>query len=142
MEWWSAVLAFIGAGLGSWVSYIASRRDVAQRERAARADVSQREEQANLEEWGRRFTAALEGVSSDSVRQRALSRVLLVQLGQSDLATPEEKALVVAVLDAGARLGDDGGDVTQLRAGMMVDEVVYVEDNETVGSDSEQGGAP
>ena len=130
MEWWSAALAFVGAGLGSWVSYLVSRRDIAQREREAAADVSQRVAQSNLEEWGRRFTAALEGVSSESVRQRALSRVLLVQLGQSDLATPEEKQLVLAVLDAGARIDGDGEDVTRFRAGMLVDEVVYVEDNE------------
>ncbi len=141
MEWWSAALAFVGAGLGSWVSYVVSRRDVAQRERAASADVSQRVEQSNLEEWGRRFTAALEGVSSESVRQRALSRVLLVQLGQSDLATTEEKSLVLAVLDAGARFDGDGDDVTRFRAGMLVDEVVYVEDTEDNDPDSE-GGAP
>lgn len=140
MEWWSAVLAFVGAGLGSGVSYIAARRDVAQREREARADVSQREEQGHLEEWGRRFTAALAGVSSDSARQRALSRVLLVQLGQSALATDQEKNLVLAVLDAGARIDGDGEDVTRFRAGMLVDEVVYVEDTED-DPDSE-GDAP
>ena len=128
MEWWSAGLAFVGAGLGSWVSYLASRRDVAQREQAVAADMSQRVEQSNLEEWGRRFTAALTGVSSESPRQRALSRVLLVELGQSDLATDQEKALVLAVLDAGARIDGDGEDVTRFRAGMLVDDVVYVED--------------
>ena len=99
MDWWSAALAFAGAALGSGLSWVAARRDVAQRERAARADVGQRVQQANLEEWGRRFTAALAGVSSESPRQRALSRVLLVELGQSDLATEQEKALVLAVLD-------------------------------------------
>ncbi|MEO6018692.1 MAG: hypothetical protein ABIP45_00395 [Knoellia sp.] len=130
MEWWSAALAFVGAGLGSWVSYVVSRRDVAQRERAAQADVGQREEQGHLEEWGRRFTAALTGVSSESARQRALSRVLLVELGQSSLATEQEKALVLAVLDAGARIDGDGEDVTRFRAGMLVDEVLYVEDTE------------
>ena len=61
-------------------------------------------------------------------RQRALSRVLLVELGQSDLATEQEKALVLAVLDAGARMDGDGEDVTRFRAGMLVDEIVYVED--------------
>jgi hypothetical protein len=138
MEWWSAALAFVGAGLGSTVSWVVARRDIAQREAAARADVGQRVEQSNLEEWGRRFTAALEGVSSESVRQRALSRVLLVQLGQSDLATSEEKQLVLAVLDAGARIDGDGEDVTRFRAGMLVDEVVYVEDTED-DPDSEGG---
>lgn len=138
MEWWSAALAFVGAGLGSTVSWVVARRDVAQREAAARADVGQRVEQSNLEEWGRRFTAALAGVSSESVRQRALSRVLLVQLGQSDLATAEEKQLVLAVLDAGARIDGDGEDVTRFRAGMLVDEVVYVEDTED-DPDSEGG---
>lgn len=138
MEWWGAALAFVGAGLGSWVSYIAARRDVAQREQEALADVGQRVEQGHLEEWGRRFTAALAGVSSDSPRQRALSRVLLVQLGQSALATDQEKALVLAVLDAGARIDGDGEDVTRFRTGMLVDEVVYVEDNED-DPDSEEG---
>lgn len=140
MEWWSAALAFVGAGLGSWVSYVVSRRDMAQREQAARRDLGQREEQGHLEEWDRRFTAALEGVSSDSPRQRALSRVLLVQLGQSALATEQEKGLVLAVLDAGARIDGDGEDVTRFRAGMLVDEVIYVEDTED-DPDSE-GGAP
>lgn len=139
MEWWSAGLAFVGAGLGSWVSYLASRRDVAQREQAVAADMSQRVEQSNLEEWGRRFTAALAGVSSESVRQRALSRVLLVELGQSDLATSEERRLVLAVLDAGARIDGDGDDVTRFRAGMLVDEVVYVEDTED--DPESEGGA-
>ena len=55
MEWWSAALAFVGAGLGSTVSWVVARRDVAQREAAARADVGQRVEQSNLEEWGRRL---------------------------------------------------------------------------------------
>ena len=130
MDWWSAALAFAGAALGSGLSWVAARRDVAQRERAARADVGQRVQQANLEEWGRRFTAALTGVSSESSRQRALSRVLLVELGQSDLATEQEKALVLAVLDAGARIDGDGEDVTRFHAGMLVDEIVYVEDTE------------
>ncbi len=128
MEWWSAVLAFVGAGLGSAVSWAVARRDIAQREAASSADVGQRVQQANLEEWGRRFTAALTGVSSESPRQRALSRVLLVELGQSDLATEQEKALVLAVLDAGARIDGDGEDVTRFRAGMLVDDIVYVED--------------
>ena len=48
MEWWSAALAFVGAGLGSWVSYLVSRRDIAQREREAAADVGQRVAQSNL----------------------------------------------------------------------------------------------
>lgn len=128
MDWWSAALAFAGAALGSGLSWVAARRDLAQREQAARADVGQRVQQANLEEWGRRFTAALTGVSSESPRQRALSRVLLVELGQSDLATEQEKALVLAVLDAGARIDGDGDDVTRFRAGMLVDDIVYVED--------------
>ena len=54
----------------------------------------------------------------------------LVELGQSDLATDQEKALVLAVLDAGARMDGDGDDVTRFRAGMLVDEIVYVEDTE------------
>ncbi|KGN36835.1 hypothetical protein [Knoellia subterranea] len=139
MEWWSAALAFIGAGVGSLVSYLVARRDIAQREAEARADVGQRVEQGHLEEWGRRFTIALDGVSSESPRRRSLSRVLLVELGQSALATDQEKALVLSVLDAGARMDGDGDDVTRFRAGMLVDEVVYVEDT---GEDDDEGGVP
>ncbi|WP_404383817.1 hypothetical protein LL946_00855 [Knoellia locipacati] len=47
---------------------------------------------------------------------------------------------MLAVLDAGARFDGDGDDVTRFRVGMLVDEVVYVEDNED-DPDSE-GGAP
>ena len=137
MEWWTGVLAFVGAGLGGWLSYLASRRDVRQRDQAARRDRGQREELGHLEEWGRRFTAALEDVASDSFRRRELGRVVLVQLSASDLATPEETRLAEAVLDAGARLDEEGDDVTVRRPGLRVDDVVYVEDNE-----DEEGDRP
>ena len=137
MEWWTGVLAFVGAGLGGWLSYLASRRDVGQRDQAARRDRGQREELGHLEEWGRRFTAALEDVASDSFRRRELGRVVLVRLSVSDLATPEETRLAEAVLDAGARLDEEGDDVTVRRPGLRVDDVVYVEDNE-----DEEGARP
>lgn len=137
VQWWTGAVAFVGAGLGGWLSYLASRRDARQRDRAARGDRGQREEQGHLEEWGRRFTAALEGVASGSFRRRELGRVVLVQLSVSDLATPEETRLAEAVLDAGARLDEEGDDVTVRRPGLTVDEVVYVEDNE-----DEEGARP
>ena len=137
MEWWTGLLAFVGGGLGGWLSYLASRRDVRQRDQAARRDRGQREELGHLEEWGRRFTAALEDVASDSFRRRELGRVVLVQLSASDLATPEETRLAEAVLDAGARLDEEGDDVTVRRPGLRVDDVVYVEDNE-----DEEGDRP
>ena len=109
MEWWAGVLAFIGAGLGGGLSYLASRRDVRQRDHGG-PDVTgdSAKEPPHLEEWGRRFTAALEDIASDSFRRRELGRVVLVQLSASDLATPEETRLAEAVLDAGARLDEEG----------------------------------
>ncbi len=126
MDWVTPVLALVGAAAGASGTYVATQRGTRQRERAGQR-----------EEWGRRFTAALDDVASETFRRRELGRAVLVRLAQSGLATPEERQLAEAVLDAGARIDAHGSDVTRAVPGLLVDEVEFVEDN---GAD--EGGEP
>jgi hypothetical protein len=136
MDWLTGVLAFLGAGLGALLSYLAAQRGTAQRDQAALRDRGQREEQGHLEEWGRRFTAALEDIASDSFRRRELGRVVLVELSRSHLATDEERELAKAVLEAGARLEPDGDVLLSPPRSLTMDDLEFVEDN---GGDDEEG---
>ena len=136
MDWWTGVLAFLGAALGAGLSYVASRREVMQREAAARRDRGQRQEQGHLEEWGRRFTAALEDIASDTFRRRELGRVVLVELSESHLATQEERDLAKVVLDTGARLESDGDVLASPPERLMVDDLEFVEED---GPEDEEG---
>ncbi len=122
------VLALVGAALGAAGGYLGALRGTSQRERAARR-----------EEWGRRFTAALDDVSSETFRRRELGRAVLVELASSALASPEERELARVVLDTGARIDARGSDVTAaLQPGLTVDDVEFVEDNDG----DVEGGAP
>ena len=85
------LLAFGGAVVGSAVGYAAAR-GAAKVERAARA----------REEWGRRFTAALEAATSADGRGRAVGRALLVELMRSALASEQDRREASAVLQATA----------------------------------------
>lgn len=122
-DWLTPLLAFVGAALGAGATWWGMRRETAQQDR-----------QGQREEWGRRFTAALADVTDADPRSREIGRVVLVELAGSALATAEERRLAEHVLDAGARLDDDGDDVTARPAGVLVDELVFVKDTE-----SEQG---
>ncbi len=120
MDWLSPVFALIGAALGAGATYLGTRRGTRQRERAARR-----------EEWGRRFTAALDDISSETFRRRELGRAVLVELASSALADPEERDLALVVLDVGARIDARGSDVTAaLHPGLTVDDVEFVQDTE------------
>lgn len=129
-EWWPAILAFVGAAVGSGASFYAARRDTQSQAAAAADDLRQRERASAREEWGRRFTAALADLNSDdSFRRRELGRVVLVELVSSHLASSEERELAESVLTADARLDVEGDEVDLGRRGMVVDDVIVVEDN-------------
>jgi hypothetical protein len=85
------VFSFLGAGIGSALAYLGTRS-------ATRAERTAR----RREEWGRRFTAALQAVTSEDARRRATGRALLVALMRSELATEDDRRDAAAVLDAAA----------------------------------------
>ncbi len=85
------VLAFLGGGLGSLLTYLGGAR-------ATRA----RSEESRRAEWGRRFTAALAALTSADGTARATGRALLVELMRSGLATADDRREAAAVLDAAA----------------------------------------
>ena len=90
------VLAFLGAGAGAALAYVATR-SATKAEREAR----------RREEWGRRFTASLEAITSSDARRRATGRALLVELMRSELATDDDRRDAAAVLTAAATHTDD-----------------------------------
>lgn len=123
----TAVLAFVGAGVGSVLGYLATR-----------ANTRQEGERGRREEWGRRFTTALEALTSDDVRRREIGRTLLVQLLSSTLASDDDRATAAALLTTAAvysRRAD-----RDLRVAVPpgeLDDSVVVEDDES--SDTEEG---
>lgn len=131
VDWVTPVLAFVGGGGGGWLSYRAARRDTLARQEDERHDLTQREGQGRREEWGRRFTAALDDIASPDFRRRELGRAVLVHLSDSVLATREEKELAELVLDTGARLEDDGDLLVDPPEGIMVDDFRVEEDDGT-----------
>ncbi|GAA1878822.1 hypothetical protein [Lapillicoccus jejuensis] len=102
-DWGTALLAFLGGAVGAALSYLAVVRGDALRETAARR-----------EEWGRRFTAALDDLGDDSARRRLLGQTLLEELSGSPLATDEERRLAVEVLTQAAATTPDGHDLRAL----------------------------
>lgn len=102
-QWGTALLAFLGGALGAALSYLAVVRGDALREVAARR-----------EEWGRRFTAALDDLGDDGARRRLLGQTLLEELSGSPLATDEERRLAVEVLTQAAATTADGQDLRTL----------------------------
>ncbi|MEP6797240.1 MAG: hypothetical protein ABI890_03790 [Lapillicoccus sp.] len=123
-EWLTALLAFLGGGLGASLSYAAALRGDRQRETAARR-----------EEWGRRFTAALADLGDDSARRRRLGQGLLERLASSDLASSEERALAREMLVEAARATPEGRDLLTL-LGPDLDDIEFVTDN---GSEPDPG---
>ncbi|KRE41907.1 hypothetical protein ASG74_05325 [Knoellia sp. Soil729] len=138
-EWWPAILAFVGAAVGSGASFYAARRDTQAQASAAADDLHQRERASAREEWGRRFTAALADLNSDdSFRRRQFGRIVLAALVDSDLTSPEDRQLLEDVLLAHARFDQEGDEVGLGAQGMAVDDVRVVEDD---GDEAARGAA-
>lgn len=78
--WLAPVASFLGAGLAYVGAWLGTR---------------QRESQGRREEWGRRFTAALQAINSDDLRSRMLGRTLLAELAKSELASAEERSCLI-----------------------------------------------
>jgi len=112
----NGLLAFIGAGIGSGLAYLATRS-------ATRAE----REARRREEWGRRFTAALDAITSAATRRRATGRALLVELMRSGLATDDDRKEAAAVLDAAATQ-HPGGDLRLILPAGNLDDVEIVRD--------------
>ncbi len=110
-----AALAFAGARLGSRQSEGASRR----------------------EEWGRRFTFALESVQGSDERSRRIGRALLGELAGSELATDEERGLARALLIEDVTFDPAGADLRALPADLDLDATLFLEDDGSTSS----GGA-
>lgn len=129
-EWLAAILAFVGAAVGSAASFWAARRDTEAESRAAAEDLGQRERASAREEWGRRFTAALADLNSDeSFRRRHFGRIVLGAMVDSDLTSAEDRRLLEEVLLAHARFDQEGDEVGLGGEGMLVDDVRVVEDD-------------
>jgi hypothetical protein len=120
----TGVLAFIGAGVGSALAYLGTRRAI-EVERTAR----------RREEWGRRFTAALQAVASSEPRRRGIGRDLLVVLMSSEMASEEDRRQAAAVLDAAATLDRRGSDLRELLPADELDQPDAVADNESAEHD-------
>ena len=129
-SWMTPVLAFAGGGGGAWLSYRAARRDTISRQEGERHDLTQRERQGRREEWGRRFTAALDDIASAEFRRRELGRAVLVHLSKSPLAGDDERELAGVVLGSSAGIELDGDVLGPTRQGIVVDAVDVVEDDE------------
>lgn len=116
------VLALLGGAVGAWLSFRAALRSTAQQERAGRR-----------EEWGRRFTAALDMVADPGTRRQVMGHALLQQLVRSELASDEEKRLAEAMVYASSRAGRHADLLTLVGPlPASVDEMDELMDDETV----------
>ena len=125
--WLAPVATFLGAGLAYIGAWLGTR---------------QREGQGRREEWGRRFTSALEAIKSEDLRSRMLGRTLLAELAKSELASAEECALAEILLTGEARFDPRGTDLRLVVAGPELDAVVFLEDDEANEEVDEQGEQP
>jgi len=125
--WLAPVATFLGAGLAYIGAWLGTR---------------QREGQGRREEWGRRFTSALEAIKSEDLRSRMLGRTLLAELAKSELANAEECALAEILLTEEARFDPRGTDLRLVVAGPELDAVVFLEDDEANEEVDEQGEQP
>jgi len=125
--WLAPVASFVGAGLayvGAW------------------AGTRQRENQGRHEEWGRRFSSALDAIKSEDLRSRMLGRTLLAELATSELASPEERALADTLLEEEARFDPEGTDLRLIIAGQELDDLQFIEEDEDNGTDGDMRGQP
>ncbi|MDT4934835.1 MAG: hypothetical protein QOK11_2727 [Pseudonocardiales bacterium] len=122
------MLSFAGAALGASLSYIGGR-----------AGTQQRETQGRREEWGRRFTPALDAASDTERRRHELGLVLLSGLAGSNLAGEEERRLAMDLLNQAARYGPRGGDLRLVHAGAELDALRIVQENGPSETDPSEG---
>jgi hypothetical protein len=122
------ILAFLGAGIGSTLAYLATRG-------ATRAE----RESSRREEWGRRFTAALQAITSADPRRRATGRALLVELMRSELATEDDRRDAAAVLDAAATHNPAGDLRLILPAGNLDDVEIVRETGDSAEPEGDDG---
>ena len=124
--WLAPAASFLGAGLAYVGAWIGTR---------------QREGQGRREEWGRRFTSALEAIKSDDPRARFLGRTVLAELARSELASAEERQLADHLLDEEARFDPRGSDLRLVQSGRELDEADFFEDDDGNDNDSRGGSA-
>ncbi|WP_157063554.1 hypothetical protein [Luteipulveratus mongoliensis] len=112
-DWFAAAAAFIGgltgAGLSTWVALRGQR-------------------QTEREEWYRRFLAAVEQLTDPSPDRHRIGEDMLAELVESDLGTPEERALAERILRG--QLEPDVQKVVAFLHGASLDQVRVEEDNE------------
>ena len=84
--WVAAGVSLIGAGL----AYVGARRGTRSEARAVT--------QSQRDEWGRRFSLAIEMLTSDDPRRRAMGRALLDALFDSDLAQADDRRIAERLL--------------------------------------------
>lgn len=89
------------------------------------------------EEWGRRFTVAIESIQSPHLRSRVLGRTVLAELVSSELATEQERQLARVVLTEEATIDPGGSDLRLLGSGPQLDTTVFVEQTEPRTEDGE-----
>ena len=86
--WLAAAVSLLGAGL----AYLGARQGT--RSEAQAVTESQRDE------WGRRFSTAIDLMTRTGHRDRAMGRALLDALFESDLATADDRQIAQALLAA------------------------------------------
>ena len=117
-EWVAPVASFAGAALGASLAYL-----------GARTRTRQQDDQGRREEWGRRFTAALDAIGDPEPRRRQVGLLLLGKLARSGLASDEERQLAGDLLNEAARYQPGGADLRLIHAGPELDALRLVQDN-------------
>lgn len=125
----TALLALIGvgvgAGLATWATHNATTVERSERQR---------------EEWGRRFTSAVEAFTATDDHRAAIGRALLLALLGSTLATVDDRQLVESLFDADATYNPvDTSDLRIIVPREELDDTNVVEDDE--GTDGEGGAS-
>jgi hypothetical protein len=123
----AGLLAFVGGGLGSGLAFWATRN-------ATEVDRVER----RREEWGRRFTSALDALTSTDNQRAATGRALVRELMRSELATADDRSAATAVLDADATHDPTGTELRSIVAPEELDDTRIVQDTET--NEPREGG--
>lgn len=119
VEWAAAAVSLLGAGL----AYVGARR-------GSRPDRDAVVE-SRRDEWGRRFSQAIELMGASTSSQRAIGRALFGALLESNLADADDVGLGEALLRAGV-IDPLPSQLRSPGAGTVVkdvDEVQFVEDD-------------